>query len=89
MHLYVYSYFESADGAILMFDVTNKQSFINLVSDEGNSRKIGKSWMKELMFKAVDYRHPAMVFCKLLCLPVAHECLYMYSNSFPYIHFSW
>ena len=60
-----YSHFESADGAILMFDVTNKQSFINLVSDEDNSRKIRRSWMKELMFKAIGNKHPVMVLGKV------------------------
>ena len=48
-----------------MFDVTNKQSLINLVSDEDNSRKIKRSWMKELMFKAIGNKHPVMVLGKL------------------------
>ena len=48
-----------------MFDVTNEQSFINLVSDEDNSRKIRRSWMKELMFKSIGDKHPVMVLGKL------------------------
>jgi hypothetical protein len=44
-----------------MFDVTNKQSLINLLSDKDNSRKIKRSWRKELMFKAIDSKHPMMV----------------------------
>lgn len=52
---------ESADGAILLFDVTNKQSFVNLVSDKDNSREIKRSWMKELKFKAKDDKHPVMI----------------------------
>lgn len=47
-----------------MFDVTNKQSFINLISDKDNSRKIKRSWRKELMFKAIDSKHPVMVLGK-------------------------
>ena len=52
---------ESADGAILLFDVTNKQSFVNLVSDKDNSRQIKRSWMKELIFKAKDDKYPVMI----------------------------
>lgn len=55
------SILESADGAIMMFDVTNKQSFINLVSDENNSRQIKRSWMKELKFKAKGDKYPVMI----------------------------
>lgn len=52
---------EAADGAILLFDVTNEQSFVNLVSDDNNSRQIKRSWMKELMFKAKGDKHPVMI----------------------------
>lgn len=45
----------------MMFDVTNKQSFINLVSDENNSRQIKRSWMKELKFKAKGDKYPVMI----------------------------
>ena len=59
--LWYYSILESADGAILLFDVTNKQSFVNLVSDKDNSREIKRSWMKELIFKAKDDKYPVMI----------------------------
>ena len=62
--MHFHSNFELADGAILMFDVTNKQSFINLVSDKDNSRKIKRSWMKELKFRAIDSKHPMMILGK-------------------------
>ena len=52
---------ESADGAVMLFDATNKQSFINLVSDEGNSRHSKRSWMKELKFKAKGDKYPVMI----------------------------
>ena len=52
---------EAADGAILLFDVTNEQSFVNLVSDENNSRQIKRSWMKELRFKAKGDKHPVVI----------------------------
>ena len=55
---------ESADGAIMLFDVTNKQSFTNLVSDEGNSRQSKRSWMKELQFKAKGDKYPVMILGK-------------------------
>lgn len=45
----------------MLFDVTNKQSFVNLVSDEDNSRRIKRSWMKELKFKAKGDKYPVMI----------------------------
>ena len=61
LHTCSYSILESADGAIMLFDVTNKQSLVNLVSDEDNSRQIKRSWMKELKFKAKGDKYPVMI----------------------------
>ena len=63
-YAFFHSNFEMADGAILMFDVTNWQSLINLLSDKDNTRKIKRSWKKELMFRAIDNKHPMMILGK-------------------------
>ena len=72
---YYYS-MESADGAIMLFDVTNKQSFTNLVSDEGNSRQSKRSWMKELQFKAKGDKYPVMILGKKQSLWRKHKINY-------------
>ena len=44
-----------------MFSISQRQSFINLVTDRENTRGCKKSWIKVLNYKAEDSKHPVMI----------------------------
>ena len=46
------------DGTIIMFDVTNKQSLVNALSDGECSKVKKKCWLKEVDYKAEDDHKP-------------------------------
>ena len=56
-----YSFFRDVQGTIIMFDLTNKQSLLNALSDKENKRKNHSSWIKEVNFKAEDEKFPVKV----------------------------
>ena len=57
-------FFRDVHGTIIMFDVSDKQTFINALSDRGSNRGKEKCWIKEVDFKAEDNNLPVKILGK-------------------------
>ena len=73
------SFFRDVDGTIIMFDVTNKQSLVNALSDSKCSKVKKKCWLKEVDYKAEDDHKPVKLlgiqaWMLLYCMLHNHDC---------------
>ena len=57
-----YRFFTDVQGTIIMFDVSDKQTLVNALSDRGSNRgRRRKSWLKEVDYRAEDDNQPVKI----------------------------
>lgn len=56
-----YSFFRNADAAVIVFDVSRKETFENAIKDTSEKREDFTSWVKETKHRLDDSRHTVTI----------------------------